>query len=283
MPAADSPVHPAAAAELDGDAASRAAGPAGRAGTHGSRESARTRAGTGRARRPSLPAAASGSSASRWSCQTFSMAARREVPGVDVALAARLVRERGTEPVRQALGDGRVVGQDREGLDIEHEAGRRARHPELAVARRRRRVVRGIDLHDLELVRVVAQTRFGAGHPGWVEAPGGDECGVGPGAAADEDASWHRALRSRSLRGPETLYHFGTPAYTPARSSVGATVSADHSLVLLEADEGGAADGRAAERRPAHRHEHTSPGLALTARLGTAYNRGPSVSEWRNW
>ena len=24
-------------------------------------------------------------------------------------------------------------------------------------------------------------------------------------------------------------------------------------------------------------------GFALTARLGTAYNRGPSVSEWRNW
>ncbi len=24
-------------------------------------------------------------------------------------------------------------------------------------------------------------------------------------------------------------------------------------------------------------------GLALTARLRSAYNRGPSVSEWRNW
>ena len=89
----------------------------------------------------------------------------RQVLRVGVALAARLLRQRAAQPVREALHHRRVVGEQPERLDVEHEAGGGARHPELAVAGRRRRVVRRIHLHDVELVGVVAQSILGAGDP----------------------------------------------------------------------------------------------------------------------
>ncbi len=67
--------------------------------------------------------------------------------------------------------------------------------PERAVARRRRRVVRRVDLDDAELPRVVAEPRLSARHARRVEAPAGDQGRVRPGAAADEDARSQGALR----------------------------------------------------------------------------------------
>ena len=187
--------------------ASRAAAPAGSAGSPRFSRERTNHGGNWNSTAPSLPASARGASASRCNCHTSSISRSRDVTSVDRALAAHVVRQPVPQPVGESLGGGGVVRQPGERLDVEDEAGRCARRPELAVASRRRRVVRRVDLDDVELLGVVPQPRLGAAHTGRVEAAAGDQRGVCPGAAAHQDACGHGSLRSKWLRGAETLYH----------------------------------------------------------------------------
>ena len=83
----------------------------------------------------------------------------RQVAQIDVALAGGRRRQEGLQLGRQPLGRGAVPGEQGEGLDVEDEAGRGARGPELGVALVRGAVEGGVDLDDRELRRVDRRRR----------------------------------------------------------------------------------------------------------------------------
>ena len=116
-----------------------------------------------------------------------------QVAQIDVALAGGWRRQESLERGRQPLGRGAVTGEQGEGLDVEDEAGRGARDPELRVALVRGSVEGGVDLDDRELGRVEGQAAGGTRHAGRIETARGDQRRVGPRAVADEDAPRLRA------------------------------------------------------------------------------------------
>ena len=112
---------------------------------------------------------------------------RLQVAAVDAALAGGARRRPVAQPGRHALHGRHVPGEQPEGLDVEHEAPRRARHPALRVLQSGRRVVGGVDLDDGEAFCVEAQPCLRAAHAARVEAPAADERGVGPGSSFPPD------------------------------------------------------------------------------------------------
>ena len=248
MPAAACWLHPAAAAELHGQRPARQPLAAARAGRRRSPPSARTRAGTGRARRracrrrPAAPGRAGAAPrASPRRPRRGPCGRRSSWRSVSGGSASR------SHAGRRSTRAGCPVSR-RVGLDVEDEAVGGARRPELAVALRRRRVVRGVDLDDRELLGVVPQPRLGAAHARRVEAPAGDERGVGPRTAAHEDACAHR----RPPRRRTALFHRASnvvPPAGPGLYSGAEKLSRRHGLCRPQprerwGTEGGAADGR---------------------------------------
>ena len=135
------------------------------------------------------------------------LALGRQVAQIDVALAGGQGRHESLQVGREPLGRGAVAREEGERLDVEDETRGCAFGPELGVAGVRRTVEGGVDLDDGKLGGVEPQASGGARHARRVEAAGGDQRRVGPGAVADQDAcrfgAGHRDLRQwRAARQP---------------------------------------------------------------------------------
>ena len=157
---------------------------------------------------PSLPASASGARARAVQLPELLHGVLADVLAVGVLLGERLGGQRLAQPRGQALDARRVPGEQAVGLDVEDEAVRGARRPQLAVALGRRRVVGGVDLDDGELLGVVRSRASALVTPARVEAPAGDQRGVGPRTAAHQDARAHLGLRPS----PGQTFRFTTQA-----------------------------------------------------------------------
>jgi hypothetical protein len=81
----------------------------------------------------------------------------RDVTQVDAALLRYGGRQQLLDGSRKALDGHRVVREQAKGLDVEHEAWRRAVHPELRVALRRQGIIGRVDLDDGELAGIVSE------------------------------------------------------------------------------------------------------------------------------
>ncbi len=111
-----------------------------------------------------------------------------QVARVDALLVQDLGRQRLTQILRKALDLARLAGHQRVGLDVEGEVRRRAFEPQLPGPAGGQRVVRRVDLHDRELVRVVDEPLLGRAGIGRVEHPRRRHRRIGPGGGADADA-----------------------------------------------------------------------------------------------
>jgi hypothetical protein len=99
--------------------------------------------------------------ASRKRAQISSSSASAAGPGRRCVAARAALPAALAEILRQALHLRWLTGHQGVSLDVEREVGRRALQPQLGRPPRRQRVVRGIDLHDRELVRVVDEALLG--------------------------------------------------------------------------------------------------------------------------
>ena len=114
-----------------------------------------------------------------------------QLAGQVLGVQARLVGEGRRQGLADRLGEALrlrgLAGEQRVGLDVEHEVGRRALHPQLGQPARRQRVVGRVDLHDREARRVELEPLLGGAGIGRVEHARGGHRGVGPGRRPDTD------------------------------------------------------------------------------------------------
>ena len=123
-----------------------------------------------------------------------------QVLGVDPRLRLELRGQRIPDRLRQPLRFRGLAGEQRVGLDVEHEVRRRPLDPQLAEAAAGQGVVRGVHLDHRESGRVVLEAFLRGVGGGGIEHAGRGHRRIGPRCRADADRVTARTVQRLARR-----------------------------------------------------------------------------------